>query len=177
MAEIASAEQGGAFSIAVVQYDETTALPYFMACINETLCLESPAQTILPRCISRGGLNLGNSIVPAGAEMAASPFIIHRNKAIFGDDAHIFRPERWLESKERSQKIEKNGMWWGYGDRKCAGKNFAQLQMQKLCLQLFPEFNIKTARPEKRFTHERWAVGMFWDQLLSCKERKTSAAV
>ncbi len=177
MAEIISAEQRGTLSIPIVQYDQTTDLPYFMACVNETLRLESPAQTILPRYISPGGLDLGSSIVPAGAEMAASPFIIHRNQTIFGEDAHVFRPERWLESKERSQKMEKYGMWWGYGDRKCAGKNFAQLQMQKLCLQLFREFEIETAIPEKRFTHKRWAVGMFWDQSLRFRERKRSAAV
>lgn len=73
--------------------------------------------------------------------------------------------------------MEKYGMWWGCGDRKCAGKNFAQLQMQKLCLQLFREFEIETAIPEKRFTHKRWAVGMFWDQSLRFRERKRSAAV
>ena len=174
VAEIQSADARGLLSRPIVQYDETTALPYFMACLYETLRFETPAQTILPRYISSEGLDLGkNIIVPAGTEMAASPFIIHRDRATFGDDADTYRPERWLESQERNQHMEKYGMWWGYGDRRCTGRNLAQLQMQKLCVQLFREFEISSANPERRFTHQRWAVGMFWDQSLRFRKRET----
>ena len=172
IAEIRSAEAQGLLSSPIVQYDETTALPYFMACVYETLRFESPAQTILPRYISPEGLDIGSSVIPARTEIAASPFIIHRDKATFGDDADTFRPERWLESKERSQHMEKYGMWWGYGDRRCTGRNLAQLQMQKLCVQLFREFEITSANLERRFTHERWAVGMFWNQSLRFERRE-----
>ena len=97
MTEIDQAEQQGRLSHPVVSYDETVALPYFMACVQETLRFESPAQTILPRYVSPGGLYADDRLIPAGTEMAASPFIIHRDKTIFGEDAEISRPERWLE--------------------------------------------------------------------------------
>ena len=177
VAEIQSAEAQGLLSSPIVQYDETTALPYFMACVSETLRYETPAQTILPRYISPEGLDLGGRTIPAGTEMAASPFIIHRDKATFGADADTFRPERWLESKERSQHMEKYGMWWGYGDRRCTGRNLAQMQMQKLCVQLFREFDVASANPEMRFTHQRWAVGMFWDQHLRFEKRAKALPV
>ena len=173
VAEIDAADSLGALSSPIVKYEETTALPYFMACIKETLRLDSPAQTILPRLVSHGGLNLYDNLIPEGTEIAASPYIIHRNTDIFGADAHLFRPDRWLEDSEHSQRMEKYGMWWGYGDRECAGKNFAQLEMQKLCLQLFRDFEITSTSPQKRFDHKRWAVGMFWNQWLHFRERKS----
>lgn len=172
IAEIDSAEEHGLLSSPIAKYDETLALPYFMACINETLRHDAPAQTILPRYVSPGGLEAYGTIIPEGSEIGASPYIIHRDKGIFGADAHIFRPERWLEDDKRNQQMEKYGMWWGYGDRNCAGKNFAQLEMQKLCLQLIREFEITSASPQNRFTHKKWAVGMYWNQWLNFKERK-----
>lgn len=45
-------------STPVAKYDESLALPYFMACVRETLRRDAPAQTILPRIISGRGLRL-----------------------------------------------------------------------------------------------------------------------
>ena len=157
----------------VVTYAETATLPYFMACIKECLRFESPAQTILPRYVSAGGLEYNGVIIPAGTEMAASPYIIHRNRTIFGEDADTFRPERWLESQERNALMERYGMWWGYGTRQCTGQYLAQMQMQKLCLELLRRFEVKAKYPEKRFLHKRWAVGMFWEQEMIFKKRST----
>ena len=142
-----------------------------MACVSECLRFESPAQTILPRYISSGGLQYNGSLIPAGTEMAASPYIIHRNRTIFGDDADTFRPERWLESAERNARMEKYGMWWGYGTRQCAGKFLAQMQMQKLCLEVLRRFDVRAKDPGRRFVHKRWAVGMFWEQEMVFTER------
>ena len=172
MTEIDQAEKQGRLSHPVVSYDETTTLPYFMACIQESLRFESPAQTILPRYISQGGLYVNGRLIPAGTEMAASPFIIHRNKTVFGDDAETFRPERWLESEGKNQLMLKYGMWWGYGDRRCTGRYLAQIQMQKLCLEIFRRFDVQPRNKEARFVHKRWAVGMFWNQDLLFRERQ-----
>lgn len=30
-----------------------------------------------------------------------NPYVIHRNKEVFSDDADIFRPERWMERDEK----------------------------------------------------------------------------
>lgn len=171
MAEIDAYERLGALSSPIVRFDETAAMPYFMACVHETLRLDSPAQTILPRLVSEGGIELDGLWAPEGTEVAASPYIIHRDQRIFGHDAAMFRPERWLEQAEQAQRMEKYGMWWGFGDRECAGKYYAQFEMQKLCCQLFRDFEIRSATPEKRFVFKRWGVGMFWEQYLVFSER------
>lgn len=172
MAEITDFERRGALSGPVVSHAETTALPYFMACISECLRFESPAQTILPRYVSAGGLVYDGEVIPAGTEMAASPYIIHRSRAVFGEDADTFRPERWLEDQERSARMERYGMWWGYGTRQCTGKYLAQMQMQKLCLEILRRFEVKAKDPERRFVHKRWAVGMFWEQEMMFRSRE-----
>lgn len=186
--EIDVASSCGKLSSPVVSYEETTRLPFFMACIMETLRRDAPAQTILPRLISKGGLWYDGAFIPEGTEMGASPYIIHRNTEIFGDDPFAFRPERWLESPGRSALMEKYGMWWGYGGRECIGKNYAMIEMQKLCLELCRRFEMRSSgaleeereRGEKvlgesvegRFRHDRWAVGMFWGQGIVFRERK-----
>ncbi|KAL8953523.1 MAG: hypothetical protein Q9222_000625 [Ikaeria aurantiellina] len=170
-AEIDNAEASGLLSSPVARYEETCKLPFFMACISETLRHDAPAQTILPRYVSAEGIFAHGAFIPGGTEMAASPYIIHRDRTIFGDDAESFRPQRWLEDPARRERMERYGMWFGYGDRECPGKNFAFLEVQKVGLELFRRFEIRSATPEKRFRHERWAVAMFWNHCLQFKER------
>lgn len=179
--EILAADKAGRLSSPVVSYDETTQLPFFMACIKETFRRDAPAQTILPRLVSDPGYHLPDgSYVPKGVQMGASPFIIHRNTEVFGENPDEFRPSRWLpgeggpEVTEASiKRMERLGMWWGYGDRECAGKYYAQMEMQKLLVEMFRRFDIKTpALTGPRFTHKRWAVGMFWGQRLLFSRRK-----
>lgn len=60
-------------------------------------------------------------------------WIIHRNKEIFGADADIFRPERWLEADESQKAVmERNYIPFGVGSRTCIGKNISLLEMNKL---------------------------------------------
>ena len=181
VAEIEAADKNKMLSTPVVTLEETTQLPYFMACVRETLRRDAPAQTILPRLVSSSGYRLPNGMfVPEGAQMGASPYIIHRDEAIFGPEPDKFRPERWIPSEggpdvttASIKRMERFGMWWGYGDRECAGKYYAEMEMQKLLVELFRRFDIQTAcKPGgPRFKHKRWAVGMFWGQKLLFRRR------
>ena len=174
--EIDSADTAGKLSKPVVTYDETTRLKYFMACISETLRRDAPAQTILPRIVSKGGYEIYGRYIPEGTRMGASPYIIHRDSNIFGPEPDEFKPERWLEGDGVEQfvaQMEKYGMWWGYGDRECAGKYYAQMEMQKLCLELVRRFKFESpVDGGERFVHKRWAVGMFWNYRLVFRDRK-----
>jgi hypothetical protein len=35
-------------------------------------------------------------------------WVLHRDEKIFGPDAHVFRPERWLGTKEEVAPLERN---------------------------------------------------------------------
>jgi cytochrome P450 len=123
-------------SFPVAQYDETTNMPFFMACVQETLRMEPSASLILPRYAPKAGLDLGGTWVPGGTEIAANPYVIHRNKVVFGVDAHVFRPERWLENPLQVRLMKKYFFAFGYGSRKCLGKNIALFPSQKFCVQV-----------------------------------------
>ena len=49
---------------------------------------------IMPRYVSKGGLNVNGQYIPEKTEMGANPYVIHRDTAVFGEDAHVFRPEK-----------------------------------------------------------------------------------
>lgn len=98
--------------------------------------------------------------------MSASPYIVHRDESIFGPDPDEWMTERWLKRNtlhgktgaafdEYARRMEKYGMWRGYGDRECAGKFYAQMETQKLCVELLRRFEIRTVDNGKRFTHKR----------------------
>lgn len=136
--EIRSFELAGKLSRPVATFQETNEMKYFMACIKETLRFSPSIPFILPRYVSKGGMNINGIWVPEGTELGANPYIIQRDAGTFGADAHIFRPERWLENEERTKEMDKYILTWGYGTRICLGKNIAQMITQKLCLQVSP---------------------------------------
>lgn len=56
---------------------------------------------------------------------------------MFGSDADTFRPDRWLEaSEEQLQLWDKYDFRWGYGARKCLGRNIALMEMYKATVQV-----------------------------------------
>ena len=136
MIEIHECEKAGRFSQPVPLYDESNELPYFKTCVNETLRLFPPTPIILPRVVGKGGITVAGTSLPEGTEIGANPWITNRNQDIFGQDAESFRPERWLEDDAKVKEMEKYNFTFGYGARACIGKNLAQFEAQKLCLQV-----------------------------------------
>ena len=134
--EISRFEAEGKLSSPVVKYEETATMPFFMACVRETLRIRPPTPINLPRYVPQGGMVLDGIYVPETVEIGANPHIIHRNRDVFGEDVHIFRPERWLEDPERARVMDKCDLAWGYGSRKCVGKNIACMDSQKFVLQV-----------------------------------------
>lgn len=134
--EISLFERSGKISSAVVTYDETVEMPYFMACVYETLRLSPPASMILPRYAPVGGMHINGIWISEQVEVAANPYVIHRNTKIFGSDADTFRPERWLGNPEQVRLMHRFSLWFGYGSRKCLGKNIALFESQKFIVQV-----------------------------------------
>ncbi|KAF2439288.1 cytochrome P450 monooxygenase [Karstenula rhodostoma CBS 690.94] len=165
--EIQEAELAGALSPGVVKHEEAKKLPFFMACVQETLRFSPSTPVALPRIVSPGGLKIEGKYVPEGIEMAANPYVIHRDKGVYGEDAFEYNPERWLQSEERSREMSKYLMSWGYGARQCLGKNVAELMTQKLCLELFRRYEFKSVTPEQPWKSKNLALMIYWDQLVT----------
>ena len=135
ISKIVTYDRQGKFSSPVPSLDETNQLPYFNACVKETIRLFPPTPIILPRYVPQGGLHLGNTYLPKHTMIAANPWITNHDKGVFGVGAESFQPARWLESAERTKEMDKYNITFGYGSRKCIGKNLALMEAQKFCLQ------------------------------------------
>lgn len=85
-------------------YDEICQLSYFMACVQETLRLAPPVCLPLPRRAPSEGMLLDGIPVGSHAEVAANPYVVHRNTKVYGDDAEAWRPERWLEANPEQRR-------------------------------------------------------------------------
>lgn len=51
----------------------------------------------MERVVPSGGLETNGYHIPPGAIVSIPQYTIHRHPSIYGDDAEIFRAERWLE--------------------------------------------------------------------------------
>ena len=63
---------------------------------------------------------------------------MHRSTSVFGLDANVFRPERWLDTPEADlQRMERNNeLIFGYGRFKCLGKAVAYVELNKVFVEV-----------------------------------------
>src|SRR4051794_987295 len=54
----------------------------------------SPLWRINPK----GGATICGYFIPEGIEVGMNAWAVHQDKKVFGEDAIIFRPERWLDA-------------------------------------------------------------------------------
>ncbi|RHZ55722.1 hypothetical protein CDV55_103060 [Aspergillus turcosus] len=176
MEEIDAATAQGLIS-AVPQYDEIIEhLPYYVACVRETLRLNPPAPNIFPRYVSEPGMDLYGKFAPAGTEISGNPWIMQRDKQIYGAEAEDFKPERWLDA-EKARLYNKYSFTFGYGARGCLGRDIAMMELYKGPLQFFRRFNVKTVsdKPEARFVI-KGGVGFYRDLWLTIHRRLPATA-
>lgn len=134
-AEIDAAVADGRVSSPVTNA-EAQQLEYLQAVILEGLRMFPPAAALYPKVCDVDEVVCGVKI-PAGTNVAWSPWSIMRNTAVFGEDADLFRPERWL-GNERTKAMEQSAlMAFGAGSRwECLGKNIAQLELNLVFVQV-----------------------------------------
>ncbi|KAJ5721021.1 P450 monooxygenase [Penicillium malachiteum] len=143
LAEVKAAVEAGKLSQPVPTYTEISHnLPFFIACFRETMRVHPAGSTPLPRLITADSpeLILNGFKIPPGIEVAANPWISHREKAIYGEDAEEFNPDRWLGDPAQVKILEKYNFAWGYGSRVCFGKHFALMMLYKAPVALLMQF-------------------------------------
>lgn len=129
-------------------FAETQRLPYLQAVLREGLRVHPAVGLPLWREVPAPGATLCGTYFPPGTNVGISSWVMHRNTAVWGHDADIYRPERWLESSEaRLKEMNAAYMPFGLGSRTCIGKNISLLEISKVIPHLVRKFDATVTGP------------------------------
>ncbi|KAJ4347616.1 hypothetical protein N0V95_005263 [Ascochyta clinopodiicola] len=157
--ELDEATKSGALSDPAT-FQEAQKLPYLQAVILEAMRVHPAVGAPLARVVGPQGLQVAGKFFPPGTEVGVNAWVLHNNKTIFGEDAHVFRPERWLTgNKEERSVLDRNFLAFGAGPRTCIGKNVSMLEMSKVIPQVVRKYDFEVVHEENedRFSwRTRW---------------------
>ncbi|KAI1615398.1 cytochrome P450 [Exophiala viscosa] len=147
--EIDEAVQSGQASDPIT-FAQAQKLPYLQAVIKEGLRMHPATGLPIWRTVPEGGATIAGVEFRAGANVGINSWVAHHNKDVFGEDAALFRPERWLSSTSSPEQLaamEKYYMPFGLGSRTCIGKNISLLEISKLVPHLIRHYEFRLLTP------------------------------
>ncbi|KAJ3556986.1 hypothetical protein NM688_g1720 [Phlebia brevispora] len=142
--------------------DELSALPYLDMVVKETLRFHAPVPMTGRIAMKDDRIPLNkpftdrygevhDSIAIAKGDAVMIPILIlNRSKALWGEDALEFKPERWENPPEAIASIP--GVWGNLlsflgGPRSCIGYRFSLVEMKALLFTLVRSFEFELAVP------------------------------
>lgn len=122
-----------------IKYQEAQKLPYLQAIISEGLRIYSPVGMPLSRVVSPEGTTIHGHFIPGGTWVMMPHWSLGHSKAMYGPDADMFRPERWMREEgedekaasERLERLKKADASFARGEVTCLGKNIALMEICK----------------------------------------------
>lgn len=103
-------------------------LNYLKLVIKETLRLHPPTSLLLRESI--GKCKIGEHEIPAGAIILVNAYAINRSLEWWSEDAHCFKPERFVDFPINYNGNAFHFISFGTGRRVCAGISFANATME-----------------------------------------------
>lgn len=141
--EIDAAVATGKVSRPVIETHQAQQLPYLQAVIREGMRIWPAVTGLLSKVTPPEGDTIeldGKTVfLPGNTNIGYCAWGVHRSTAVFGEDAHVFRPERWLveQSEERLGRMQRTAeLIWGYGKYQCLGRNVATIELNKVFFEV-----------------------------------------
>lgn len=140
--------------------DGITKLKTMSMIINESLRLYPPVLAIIRK--AEREVRLGKLTLPAEVLLFIPNIALHHDPQIWGEDVHLFKPERFSEGVAKATKNNMPAFLpFGMGPRNCVGFNFATTEakitlsmiLQRYAFTLSPAyvhspFQLLTLRPQ-----------------------------
>ncbi|KAF2730499.1 cytochrome P450 [Polyplosphaeria fusca] len=136
---------------------------YLKAIMNESQRLypvvpsntrEALVDTTLPR---GGGPDEQSPVfVPKGASITYHIVAMHRRVDVYGEDADVFEPARWMDGEHGSSPLRPG---WGYlpfsgGPRVCIGQQFALTEAMFVVVRMLQTFPVLESRDSEPWTEK-----------------------
>lgn len=122
----------------VITDAEARGMPYLQAVIKEGLRMFPPVAGLMAKEVPAGGDSYKGMFFPQGTRIGYCAWGVARWPDIWGDDAHEFRPERWIEaSPEKLREMDGTvELVFGYGRWQCLGRNVALMELNKVLVEV-----------------------------------------
>ncbi|KAK0274395.1 hypothetical protein LTR35_009324 [Friedmanniomyces endolithicus] len=147
LAEARAGIEEGKISRPIIQDAEARQLPYLQACIKEGLRIYPPVTGLMAKMVPEGGAMLNvdgvEKFAPGRTQIGWNSWGMMHDPVVFGADAEIYRPERWLvrdeSEKERGRVARMNEtvtLCFGYGRFGCLGRGVATMELNKAVVEV-----------------------------------------
>ncbi|KAF2499486.1 putative P450 monooxygenase [Lophium mytilinum] len=130
-------------------------LPYLNGVCAETLRL-FPTIPVTSRITTRP-TTISDNPIPAGIQVIVAPWAINRSPTLWGSDAEVFRPERWIDYSTSPPRFNGSGgadsnfafSTFIQGPRSCIGERFARAELRALVAVFVGKFMMEMADPNE----------------------------
>ncbi|KKY32903.1 putative cytochrome p450 monooxygenase [Diaporthe ampelina] len=169
--EISEGIKAGRISQPITQ-DQAKEMPYLQAVIREGMRIVPPVINGFAKKVPPSGDTICGKFVPGGTEVHMNFIAMLMNTEVFGADAEVFRPERFLEcdEKQRNYMLKTIDLSFGYGRWLCLGKPLAILELNKIYVELLRVFDFQITQAEKPWKRRGYSTSIIDDFELRVRE-------
>lgn len=158
--------EAGRISRPVIKDSEARQLPYLQACIKESFRMYPPVTGLMAKRVPDPGAMIEVDGVEkwasGGTQVGWNSWGMMHDPKIFGADAEIFRPERWLvrdgyDVEKEKQRVGRMNdtvtLCFGYGRFGCLGRGVATMELNKAVIEVSRRLGKTCSRASLTFRH------------------------
>ncbi|POR38914.1 Putative cytochrome P450 [Tolypocladium paradoxum] len=153
-----------------IKDSEARQMPYLQAVIREGLRMFPPATGVISKEVPPGGDTILGYDIPGGVQVGQNIVAVLRIKELFGEDAEVFRPERWIEAAAEGldryrAMVDVVELVFGTGKYQCLGRTIAQMELNKVFVELLRRFDftiVNVHKPVRQYGAGIVIMDDFW---------------